>query len=62
MLGILKDVDISIDENFIIVNGKIIKCVFDCNFLNLLWGDWGIDLIIEFIGVFVIEEGVLKYL
>ena len=47
MLGTLKDVDISTDENSITVNGKTIKCVSDRNPLNLPWGDWGIDLIIE---------------
>lgn len=60
MLGKL-DVDISVDENFIIVNGKIIKCVFDWNFFNLFWVEWNVDLVIEVIGVFVIYEGVIKY-
>ena len=62
MLGTLKDVVISTDENFITVNGKTIKCVSDRNPLNLPWGDWGIDLIIESTGVFVTEEGASKHL
>ena len=62
MLGTLKDVDISTDENSITVNGKTIKCVSDRNPLNLPWGDWGIDLIIESTGVFVTEEGASKHL
>ena len=62
MLGVLKDVDITADENSITVNGKTVKCVSDRNPLNLPWADWGIDLIIESTGVFVTEEGASKHL
>jgi glyceraldehyde-3-phosphate dehydrogenase (NAD(P)) len=62
MLGTLKNVDISADENSITVNGKTIKCVSDRNPLNLPWADWGIDLVIESTGVFVTEEGASKHL
>lgn len=62
MLGTLKDVDISADENSITVNGKTIKCVSDRNPLNLPWADWNVDLIIESTGVFVTEEGASKHL
>lgn len=62
MLGTLKNVDISADENSISVNGKTIKCVSDRNPLNLPWADWGVDLIIESTGVFVTEEGASKHL
>ncbi|NEP87686.1 MAG: type I glyceraldehyde-3-phosphate dehydrogenase [Okeania sp. SIO2C2] len=62
MLGTLKGVDISADENSITVNGKTIKCVSDRNPLNLPWADWNIDLIIEATGVFVTEEGASKHL
>jgi glyceraldehyde-3-phosphate dehydrogenase (NAD(P)) len=62
MLGTLKNVDISADENSITVNGKTIKCVSDRNPLNLPWADWGVDLIIESTGVFVTEEGASKHL
>ena len=62
MLGTLKGVDISADENSLTVNGKTIKCVCDRNPLNLPWGDWDVDLIIEATGVFVTEEGASKHL
>lgn len=62
MLGTLKNVDISADENSITVNGKTIKCVSDRNPLNLPWADWDVDLIIESTGVFVTEEGASKHL
>ena len=62
MLGTLKNVDISADENSITVNGKTIKCVSDRNPLNLPWADWNVDLIIESTGVFVTEEGASKHL
>ncbi|MEL7038509.1 MAG: type I glyceraldehyde-3-phosphate dehydrogenase [Cyanobacteria bacterium J06592_8] len=62
MLGTLKNVDITADENSLTVNGKTIKCVSDRNPLNLPWADWGIDLIIESTGVFVTEEGASKHL
>lgn len=62
MLGTLKGVDISADENSLTVNGKTIKCVSDRNPLNLPWREWGIDLIIESTGVFVTEEGASKHL
>ena len=61
MLGTF-NADISCDENSITVNGKTVKCVSDRNPLNLPWGDWGIDLIIESTGVFVTEEGASKHL
>lgn len=62
MLGTLKGVDISADQNSITVNGKTIKCVSDRNPLNLPWADWGIDLIIEATGVFVTDEGASKHI
>jgi glyceraldehyde-3-phosphate dehydrogenase (NAD(P)) len=61
MLGKLKDVDITADDNSIIVNGKTIKCVSDRNPENLPWKDWEIDLIIEATGVFTSKEGALKH-
>lgn len=62
MLGQLKGVDISADDNSITVNGKTIKCVSDRNPLNLPWAAWGIDLVIESTGVFVTEEGASKHI
>src|SRR4028119_1234309 len=62
MMGTLKDVDISTDENSIILNGKTVKCVSDRNPLNLPWKDWGIDLIIEATGVFVDNAGASKHI
>ncbi|MBW4626421.1 MAG: type I glyceraldehyde-3-phosphate dehydrogenase [Brasilonema octagenarum HA4186-MV1] len=62
MLGKLKGVDISADDNSIIVNGKTIKCVSDRNPENLPWKDWEIDLIIEATGVFTSREGATKHL
>ena len=62
MLGTLKGVDISADENSLTVNGKTLKCVSDRNPLNLPWKEWGIDLIIESTGVFVTEEGASKHI
>lgn len=61
MLGKL-DADIAADGNSLIVNGKTIKCVSDRNPLNLPWGEWGIDLVVESTGVFVTEEGASKHL
>ncbi|MDZ8025280.1 MAG: type I glyceraldehyde-3-phosphate dehydrogenase [Nostoc sp. SerVER01] len=61
MLGKLKDVDITADDNSIIINGKTVKCVSDRNPENLPWKDWGIDLIIEATGVFTSKEGALKH-
>ena len=62
MLGTLKGVDITTDENSITVNGKTVKCVSDRNPLNLPWKDWGIDLIIEATGVFVDQAGASKHM
>jgi glyceraldehyde-3-phosphate dehydrogenase (NAD(P)) len=61
MLGKLKGVDITADDNSIIINGKTVKCVSDRNPENLPWKDWGIDLIIEATGVFTSKEGALKH-
>jgi glyceraldehyde-3-phosphate dehydrogenase (NAD(P)) len=62
MMGTLKNVDISADENSITLNGKTVKCVSDRNPLNLTWKDWGIDLIIESTGVFVDQAGASKHI
>jgi glyceraldehyde-3-phosphate dehydrogenase (NAD(P)) len=62
MLGKLKDVDISADDNSITVNGKTIKCVSDRNPENLPWKDWEIDLIIEATGVFTARDGAMKHI
>ncbi|MCT7949400.1 type I glyceraldehyde-3-phosphate dehydrogenase [Ancylothrix sp. C2] len=62
MLGTLKGVDISADDNSITVNGHTVKCVSDRNPLNLPWKDWGIDLIIEATGVFVDNAGASKHI
>lgn len=62
MLGTLKGVDISADENSIIVNGKTVKCTSDRNPENLPWKEWDIDLIIESTGVFTSREGATKHL
>ncbi len=62
ILGKLKGVDISADDNSITVNGKTIKCVSDRNPENLPWKDWEIDLIIESTGVFTNREGATKHI
>ncbi len=62
MLGTLKGVDISADDNSIVVNGKTVKCTSDRNPENLPWKEWEIDLIIESTGVFVSKEGASKHL
>lgn len=62
MLGKLKGVDISADDNSITVNGKTVKCVSDRNPENLPWKEWEIDLIIESTGVFTSKEGATKHL
>jgi len=54
--------DVSADDNTITVNGKTIKCTSDRNPLNLPWGAWDIDLIIESTGVFTSREGATKHL
>jgi glyceraldehyde-3-phosphate dehydrogenase (NAD(P)) len=61
MLGKL-NADISADDNTITVNGKTVKCVSDRNPLNLPWGAWDVDLIIESTGVFISKEGASKHL
>ena len=62
MLGNLKNVDISADDNSITIKGKTIKCVSDRNPENLPWKEWEIDLVIESTGVFVTEEGARKHI
>lgn len=62
MLGTLKGVDISADDNSITVNGKTIKCFSDRNPLNLPWAEWGIDLVIEATGVFIDRPGASKHI
>ncbi len=61
MLGKL-DADIKADDNTITANGHTIKCTSDRNPLNLPWGAWDVDLIIESTGVFITKEGASKHL
>jgi glyceraldehyde-3-phosphate dehydrogenase (NAD(P)) len=61
MLGKL-DADISADDNTITANGHTIKCTSDRNPLNLPWGAWDVDLIIESTGVFITKEGASKHI
>jgi len=62
MLGKLKGVEITADDNSIIANGKTVKCVSDRNPENLPWKEWEIDLIIEATGVFTAKEGAMKHI
>ncbi len=61
MLGKFTE-QVSADDNTLTVNGKTIKCTSDRNPLNLPWGAWDIDLIIESTGVFTSREGASKHL
>lgn len=61
MLGKL-NADISADDNTLTANGKVIKCTSDRNPLNLPWGAWDIDLVIESTGVFTSRDGAAKHL
>ncbi|GAB2241615.1 hypothetical protein Droror1_Dr00018390 [Drosera rotundifolia] len=51
-----------VGDDAISVDGKIIKVVSDRNPLNLPWGEFDIDLVIEGTGVFVDREGAGKHL
>jgi glyceraldehyde-3-phosphate dehydrogenase (NAD(P)) len=62
MLGHIRNAEVSHSENTIIVNGKEIKCFSDRNPLNLPWGEWNVDLVIEATGVFVDHAGASKHL
>uniref|UniRef100_B8HX29 Glyceraldehyde-3-phosphate dehydrogenase n=1 Tax=Cyanothece sp. (strain PCC 7425 / ATCC 29141) TaxID=395961 RepID=B8HX29_CYAP4 len=61
MLGI-SNATISSDDNSIIANGNVVKCVSDRNPENLPWAAWDIDLVIESTGVFISDEGASKHL
>jgi glyceraldehyde-3-phosphate dehydrogenase (NAD(P)) len=61
MLGIC-NADISADDNSIIANGNIVKCVSDRNPENLPWKEWEIDMVIESTGVFLSREGAGKHI
>lgn len=54
--------EVSADDNTLTVNGKTIKCTSDRNPLNLPWGAWDVDLVIESTGVFTSREGASKHL
>lgn len=56
------ELPVSGDDNTLNLNGKIIKCTSDRNPLNLPWGAWDVDLIIESTGVFTSREGASKHL
>lgn len=56
------ELPVSGDDDTLNLNGKIIKCTSDRNPLNLPWGAWDVDLIIESTGVFTSREGASKHL
>lgn len=50
------------DESSLMVNGKKIQVIVECDFVNIKWGEYGVDIVIEFIGIFISCEGVFKYM
>lgn len=62
LVGGVFDVEISYDDESIIVNGKVIKVFVECDFVNFLWGELGVDIVIELIGFFIKVEFVKKYI
>jgi glyceraldehyde 3-phosphate dehydrogenase len=59
--GVLPD-EVTSTENSIIVNGKTIKASKEMDPANLLWGDQGVDVVIESTGKFRDREGAGKHL
>ncbi len=59
--GVLAD-DIKSTDDGIIVNGKAIKASKEMDPANLLWGDLGVDVVIESTGKFRDREGAGKHL
>ena len=61
MLGPLRNAEVSITEDTIVINGKTIKTFYDRNPANLPWKEWGVDLVIESTGVFNDDVGASKH-
>ena len=60
--GVLKDINISAEENAIIVNGKAIEVTAIKDPATLPWKDLEVDIVIESTGVFRDREGAGKHL
>lgn len=54
--------EVLVDGDYFVVNGDKI-CVFvNCNLVELLWGELGVDVVMECMGFFMMKEKVSVYL
>lgn len=53
---------VEVKDGNLIVNGKIVCVIVECNLVDLKWGEIGVDVVVEVIGLFLIDEIVCKYI
>lgn len=51
-----------VDGDSIVVNGMFIKVFVECDFVVFLWGELGVEFVIELIGCFIKLIDVCKYI
>ena len=54
--------DVSVDGNYLVINGKRIRLSAERDPANLKWGDVGADVVIESTGIFLSAEGAQKHI
>lgn len=61
VFGIM-DAEVTVKDNLIVVNGKEIKVLAEKDPLKLLWGELGVDMVVESTGLFTKREDAEKHL
>lgn len=58
----LFDGEIKVDNNNFVVNGKNICIILERDFVLLKWNDVDVDVVVEFMGLFLMKDIVVKYI
>lgn len=58
----LFDGEVIVDNNSLVVNGKIICIIFERDLVVFKWDEVDVDVVVELIGLFLIKEIVVKYI
>lgn len=53
---------VEVKDGYLIVNGKKIRVIVERDSVNLKWDEVGVDVVVEVIGLFLIDEIVRKYI
>ncbi|MBS0032794.1 type I glyceraldehyde-3-phosphate dehydrogenase [Candidatus Palibaumannia cicadellinicola] len=53
---------VAVEDNYLIVNGNIVRCTSERDPININWGSIGVDIVAEATGIFLTEETARKHI